>query len=111
MPDLLPRISQDPAKTGHHESSSSRSRAAAPVVVLWRRFKDGLASICVLIRSCKMPKESETTGLNGRKWWLVGNTMIVDISDKVVLANVQDSSWAPLVHCINSLHIRLINWE
>jgi len=32
--------------------------------VLWKRFKDGLVSICVLIHSCKMPKESETTGLN-----------------------------------------------
>ena len=32
--------------------------------VLWTRFEDGLASICVLIRSCKMPKESETTGLD-----------------------------------------------
>ena len=41
--------------------------------VLWRRFEDGLASICVLIHPCKMP--SETTGLNdGWKWWLVGNT-------------------------------------
>jgi len=38
------------------------------------RFEDGLASICVLIHSCKIPKESETTGLNdGWKWWLVGN--------------------------------------
>jgi len=42
--------------------------------VLWSRFKDGLASICILIHSYKMPKESETTGLNnGWKWWLVGN--------------------------------------
>ena len=32
--------------------------------VLWRRFEDGLASICVLIRSCKMLKESETAGLD-----------------------------------------------
>jgi len=32
--------------------------------VLWSRFKDGLASICILIHSYKMPKESETTGLN-----------------------------------------------
>ena len=28
--------------------------------ILWRRFKAVLASICVLIHSCKMPKESET---------------------------------------------------
>jgi len=28
-----------------------------------RRFEDGLASICVLIHSCKMPRESEMTGL------------------------------------------------
>jgi len=33
--------------------------------VLWRRFEDGLAGICVLIHSCKMPRESETTGLYG----------------------------------------------
>jgi len=32
--------------------------------VLWRRFKDGLASICVLIHSCKMSKETEMTGLS-----------------------------------------------
>ena len=32
--------------------------------VLWRRFKDGLASICILIHSCKMSKESEMTGLS-----------------------------------------------
>jgi len=32
--------------------------------VLWRRFENGLASICILILSGKMPKESETTGLN-----------------------------------------------
>jgi len=39
--------------------------------VPWRRFEDGLASICILIHSCKMPKESETTGLNdGWKWWM-----------------------------------------
>jgi len=33
---------------------------------LWppRWFQDGLASICVLSHSCKVPKESETTGLN-----------------------------------------------
>ena len=31
--------------------------------VLWRRFKDGLASICVLIHLSKTPRESETTGL------------------------------------------------
>ena len=61
--------------------------------VLCRRFKDGLASICVLIHSCKMPKESQTMGLNdGWKWWLVGNATNVGISDKVVPMNVQDSS-------------------
>ena len=44
--------------------------------------EDGLASICILIHSCKMPRESETTGLNdGWKWWLVGNAMDVGISD------------------------------
>jgi len=76
--------------------------------VLWRRFEDGLASICVLIRSCKMPKESETTGLDdGWKRWLVGNATDLGISDKVVLTNVQDSSYSPLVHCINPLYIGL----
>jgi len=61
--------------------------------VLWSRFENGLASICVLIHSCKMPKESETTGLNdGRKWWLVGIVTDVGISDKVVTANVQATS-------------------
>jgi len=32
--------------------------------VLWRRFDNGLASMCILIHSCKMPKESGPTGLN-----------------------------------------------
>ena len=32
--------------------------------VIWRSFADGLASICILIHSCKMPKESEMTGLS-----------------------------------------------
>ena len=32
--------------------------------ILWRRFKDGLASICIHIHSCKMPTESGTTGHN-----------------------------------------------
>ena len=31
MPDLWPHVSQDPAKTGHHDSSS-RLFATAPVV-------------------------------------------------------------------------------
>jgi len=31
--------------------------------------------------------------------------MDVGISDKVVPTNVQDSSYAPLVHCINLLYI------
>jgi len=35
--------------------------------VLWRRLEDGLASICVLIHSCKMSRESETTGLNDER--------------------------------------------
>ena len=48
--------------------------------VLWRRFKDGLASICILVHSHKMPKESEMTGLDGWKWlvgcgWLVMRQM------------------------------------
>jgi len=61
-------ISQDPAKTGKNECSSSKLCVAAirwSPPVLWRRLEDGLASICVLIHSCKMPKESETTGLDG----------------------------------------------
>ena len=70
------------------------------------RFEDGLASICVLIHSCKMPKESETTGLNdGWKWWLVSNATVVGICDKVVPMNAEDSLQAPLVHCINPLYI------
>ena len=31
------------------------------------------------------------------------------MSDKVVPANVQDSSQTPLVHCINPLYICLVN--
>jgi len=38
------------------------------------------------------------------KWWLVDNATDVGISDKVVPANVQDSSWAPLVHCSTHTH-------
>jgi len=38
--------------------------------VLWRRFEDGLASVCDLIHSYKMLEKSETMGLNdGWKWW------------------------------------------
>jgi len=48
------------SKTGHHECSSSKLWLPP---VLWRRFEDSLASICILIHSCQMPK-SETTGLN-----------------------------------------------
>jgi len=53
------------------------------VPVLWRRFEDGFASIYILINSCKMPKDSETTGRNdGWKLWLAGNATNVSISDK-----------------------------
>ena len=45
-----------------HPSCARPPRWSPPV--LWRRFKAGLASICILIYSCKMPKESEKTGLN-----------------------------------------------
>jgi len=59
------------------------------VAVCWRKFKDGLAIICNLIHSCKMPQESETTGLNdGWKWWLVGNATDVGISDSRVTVSV-----------------------
>ena len=44
---------------------SSKLCAAAPVVTSSSTFKDGLASICFLIHSCKMPRESETMGLDG----------------------------------------------
>ena len=44
-----------------HPSCARPPRWSPPV--LWRRFKDGLASICVLIHSCQMHKDSETTGL------------------------------------------------
>jgi len=61
--------------------------------ILWGRFEDGSATICVLIHSCNMPKEGETTGRNDeRKWWLVGSATDVGISDKVVTANVQATS-------------------
>ena len=36
---------------------------------------------------------------------MVGNAMDVGISDKVVPANVQDSSYSPLVHFSNPLYI------
>jgi len=40
-----------------------------------------------------MPKVGKTTGHNdGRKWWLVGTATDVGICDKVVSANVRDSS-------------------
>ena len=39
--------------------------------VLWSRFEDGLASICVLVHSCKVPEESETTGLRDIKTFIM----------------------------------------
>jgi len=45
-----------------HPSCARLPRWSPPV--LWRRFEDGLASICILIHSCKMPRESETTERN-----------------------------------------------
>ena len=45
-----------------HPGCAQPPRWSPPV--LYRRFEDGLASICVLIHSCKMPKEIEMTGLN-----------------------------------------------
>ena len=45
-----------------HPGCARSPRWSPPV--LWRRIEDGLASICVLIHSCKMPKESETTEVN-----------------------------------------------
>ena len=85
----MPHVSQDPAKTRRHECSSSKLRAAAPVVapVLWRRFEDGLASICVLIHSCKTrPKKARRLDLTMDEsgGWLVGSATDVGISDKVV---------------------------
>jgi len=80
----------------HHECSSSTVRGSAQAVASNSpaevRKQLGY-SICVLIHSCKMPKENEPTGLNdGRNLWLVGNATDVGISDNVVSANVQDSS-------------------
>ena len=72
---------------------TDRLCAAALVVQFWRRLEDGLASISVLIHSCKMPEESETTDLMmDESGLLVGNATDVGISDKVVPANVQDFS-------------------
>ena len=61
-----------------HPGCAQPPRWSPPV--LWSRFEDGLDSICVLIHSCKMPKDSETTGLSDvRKWWLVGNAMVIHV--------------------------------
>jgi len=45
-----------------HPGCARPPRWSPPVI--WRSFTDGLASICILIHSCKMPKESEMTGLS-----------------------------------------------
>jgi len=64
-----------------HPSCARPPRWSPPV--LWRRFDNGLASICILIHSCKMPKESGPTGLNdGWKRWLVGNAKDIKFIDK-----------------------------
>jgi len=61
---IYPRILRRQVIMDVLNPSCARSPRWSPPV-LWRRFENGLASICVLVHSCKMPKESETTGLNG----------------------------------------------
>ena len=70
---MYPKIQRRPVIMNViHPSWAWLPRWSPPV--LWRRFEGGLASIGLLIHLWKMPKESETTGLDdGRKWWLVGN--------------------------------------
>jgi len=90
-----------------HPSCAQPPRWSPPV--LWRSFADGLASICVLIHLCKMPKDSETTGLNdGWKWWLVGSATDVSISDKVSV--IAPSSVNFSRQLIDPLSITAIGW-
>ena len=66
-----------------HPGCARPPRWSTPV--LWSRFEDGLASICVLIHSCKMPKESETTGLiDVRKWWLACNAIVMHVVSLII---------------------------
>jgi len=93
---IYPKIQQRRVIMKVFHSSCSRPPLWSPPV-FWRRFEDSLASICILIHLCKMPRESEMTGLDdGWKWWLVGNALDVGISHKVFPVNVHGSSQAQL---------------
>ena len=86
-----------------HPSCAWPPQCSPPI--LWRRFKDGLASVCVVKYSCKMPKESETTGhADGWKWSLVGSATDVGISASMpwtkVLQRVQTALARPVCELI-----------
>ena len=83
-PMIMP-LRKAPYRSDHAVCRFEKCPIDHAYLVLSRRFEDGLANICVLFHSCRLHKESETTGLNdGRKWRLVGNATDVGISDKVV---------------------------
>jgi len=92
-----------------HPNCAQPPRWSPPV--LWRRFEDGLASICVLIHSCKMRNDSETTGLSdGCKWLLVCNATDVGISDtescQRMTRILRRHHWSTAsIHCISALLI------
>jgi len=88
----IPRSSEEVIMNVLHPGCARPRRWSPPV--LWRRFEDSLASICVLIHSCKMPKKVRRRDLMMDKTggWLIGNATDVGISDKVIPLNVQDFS-------------------
>jgi len=52
--------------------------------VLWRRFEGGSASICILIHSCKMPRESETVRFDESGGWLQADKFSVHINSMCI---------------------------
>jgi len=78
--------------------------------VIWQLHKQNSTGVSQLIHSSDMSKQRESTGLDNRgKWRLLSHSTYCIIPDEVMPANIWDPSKAPLIRCIYSLHICILD--